>query len=166
LSRDGWYAGAGRRASRYDFPHHPRRESPIQPAPEDFENLLRFRVTLRRFQRWSEDQAAAAGLTPTQHQLLVAIKGHPGPQPPAIREIAEYLMLQSHSAVGLVDRAEAAGVVRREPDADDGRVVRVRLTGIGDHLVIDLTKAHLAELYKLADALNGLLPDEHGRPAN
>jgi hypothetical protein len=65
--------------------------------------------------------------------------------------------------VGLVDRAEAAGVVRREPDPDDGRVVRVRLTGIGDHLVTELTKAHLAELYKLADALNGLLPDQHRR---
>ncbi len=115
--------------------------------------------------RWSEDQAAAAGLTPAQHQLLVAIKGHPGPEPPAIREIAGYLLLQSHSAVGLVDRAEAAGVVRRQQDSKDARVVRVHLTEKGDRLVTDLTKAHLAELHKLAEALNNLLPGEPALPA-
>jgi DNA-binding MarR family transcriptional regulator len=114
-------------------------------------------VTLRRFLRWSEDQAAEAGLTPAQHQLLVAIKGHPGPEPPAIRDIAEYLLLQSHSAVGLVGRAEAAGVVRRQQDAKDARVVRVYLTEEGDRLVENLTAAHLAQLYKLAGALNSLL---------
>jgi len=130
------------------------------PTDEDFQHSLRFRVTLRRFLRWSEEQAAEVGLTPAQHQLLVAIKGHPGPVPPAIREIAEYLLLQSHSAVGLVDRAEAAGVVRRQPDPDDGRVVRVQLTDKGDQLVTGLTKAHLAELHKLAGALNELLPDQ------
>lgn len=118
---------------------------------------MRFRVTLRRFLRWSEDQASAVGLTPAQHQLLVAIKGHPGPRPPAIRELAEYLLLQSHSTVGLVDRAEAAGVVRRQQDDKDGRVVRVYLTEKGERLVENLTTAHLAQLYKLAEALNHLL---------
>ena len=132
-------------------------DGPIQPTREDFENNLRFRVTLRRFLRWSEDQATAAGLTPAQHQLLVAIKGHPGPEPPAIRDLAEYLLLQSHSAVGLVDRAEAAGIVRRQQDEVDGRVVRVHLTERGDHLVRDLTTAHLTELYNLAEALNHML---------
>jgi DNA-binding MarR family transcriptional regulator len=117
-------------------------------------------VTLRGFLRWSEDHAHAAGLTSAQHQLLVAIKGHPGPEPPAIRELAEYLQLQSHSAVGLVDRAEAAGVVRRQQDGKDARVVRVHLTGKGDRLVTALTADQLAELYKLAEALNNLLPSQ------
>ncbi len=129
----------------------------IQPTREDFENNLLFRVTLRRFLRWSEDQAAAAGLTPAQHQLLVAIKGHPGPEPPAIRDLAEYLLLQSHSTVGLVDRAEAVGIVRRQQDDKDARVVRVHLTEKGDQLVEALTTAHLAELYNLSKSLNHLL---------
>jgi DNA-binding MarR family transcriptional regulator len=137
---------------------------PIQPTREDFQNNLRFRVTLRRFLRWSEDQAAAAGLTPAQHQLLVAIKGHPGPEAPAIRDIAEYLLLQSHSAVGLIDRAEAAGVVRRRQDEKDARVVRVHLTEKGDRLVEDLTTAHLAELYNLAESLNSLLEATRREP--
>jgi DNA-binding MarR family transcriptional regulator len=129
----------------------------MQPTREDFENNLLFRVTLRRFLRWSEDQAEAAGLTPAQHQLLVAIKGHRGPEPPAIRDLAEYLLLQSHSTVGLVDRAETAGIVRRQHDEKDARVVRVHLTEKGEQLVENLTSAHLAELHNLAVSLNNLL---------
>ena len=113
---------------------------------------------MRRFQRWSEDQASTAGLTHVQHQLLVAIKGHPGSAPPSVGQIADYLLLQSHSAVGLVDRAEAAGFVRRVSDPDDARVARVELTGTGDRLVTGLTEATLAEMHKLAAALNALLP--------
>jgi len=130
----------------------------IQPTQQDFEHLLSFRVALRSFQRWSEGQAAEVGLTHTQHQLLVAIKGHPGDVPPSVREIADYLLLRSHSAVGLVDRAEAAGFVRRRPDTADARVVRIELTERGDRLVTGLTEAHLVEMFKLAEALGNLLP--------
>ena len=113
---------------------------------------------MRRFQRWSEDQASAVNLTHVQHQLLVAIKGHPGGVSPSVGEIADYLLLQSHSAVGLVDRAEAAGFVRRIPDPDDARVARIELTEAGDGLVTGLTETTLAEMHKLAAALNALLP--------
>src|SRR5215469_15885297 len=102
-----------------------------QPGRTDFEKLLQFRVALRQFQRWSEDQAREAGLTHVQHQLLVAIKGHAGPQPPTVGDLAEYMLLRPHSTVELVDRAEAAGLVRRQPDPGDGRLVRVRLTAKG-----------------------------------
>lgn len=114
---------------------------------------------MRRFQRWSEDQASGAGLTHVQHQLLVAIKGHPE-DAPSVGQIADYLLLQSHSAVGLVDRAEAAGLVRRVPDPDDARVARVELTELGDRLVTGLTEITLAEMHKLAAALSALVPDE------
>jgi DNA-binding MarR family transcriptional regulator len=128
-----------------------------QPTTKDFQHLLDFRVSLRMFQRWSQDQAAAVGLTHVQHQLLVAVKGHPGGSPPTMGEIAGYLMLRPHSAVELVDRAEAAGIVRRSADQDDGRVVRVELTSKGDQLVTQLTRAHLAELRKLAATLSELV---------
>ena len=109
------------------------------------------------------------GLTHVQHQLLVAIKGHPGSAPPSVGQIADYLLLQSHSAVGLVDRAEAAGFVRRYTDPDDARVARVELTAVGDRLVTGLTEATLAEMHKLAAALNALAPagrlDRQLRPA-
>ncbi|MGD0241872.1 MAG: MarR family winged helix-turn-helix transcriptional regulator [Streptosporangiaceae bacterium] len=124
---------------------------------QDFERLLEFRVTLRRFQRWSEDQAQAAGLTHVQHQLLVAIKGHHGGRPPAVGDLAGYLLLRPHSTVELVDRAEAAALVERVPDEDDGRVVRVRLTAAGDRVLNKLTRAHLERLHELAAVLDELV---------
>jgi DNA-binding MarR family transcriptional regulator len=124
---------------------------------QDYERLLEFRVTLRRFQRWSEDQAQAEGLTHVQHQLLVAIKGHRGDLPPSVGDLAGYLLLRPHSAVELVDRAEAARLVERTPDGDDGRVVRVRLTDEGDRILQKLTRAHLERLHELATVLDDLV---------
>jgi DNA-binding MarR family transcriptional regulator len=127
---------------------------------QDFEKLLAFRVALRRFQRWSEDQARAAGLTHVQHQLLVAIRGHPGAKPPAIGDLAGYLLLRPHSTVELVDRAQAAGLVQRTPDSADGRVVRVRLTTDGDRILQRLARDHLHQLHDLATVLDELVSED------
>lgn len=126
---------------------------------QDFEHLLAFRTSLRRFQHWSEDQARAAGLTHVQHQLLVAIKGHPGAAPPTVGDLAGYLLLRHHSTVELVDRAESVGLVRRVADGRDARVVRVRLTEKGDRILNELTPAHLIELHSLAAVLDELVAD-------
>ncbi|HLK02668.1 MAG TPA: MarR family winged helix-turn-helix transcriptional regulator [Streptosporangiaceae bacterium] len=136
-----------------------RDPQPVVPqlSQQDFEHLLEFRVTLRQFQRWSEDHARACGLTHVQHQLLVAIKGHPGGEPPTVGDLAGYLLLRPHSTVELVNRAEAAGLVRREPDASDGRVVRVRLTPGGEWIVQKLTREHLERLRELAVILDELV---------
>jgi len=125
-----------------------------QLSREDYENLLAFRTSLRRFLHWSETQARAAGLTPAQHQLMLAVKGHPGVHGPAIGDLAGYLMLRHHSTVELVDRAEAAGVVERWGDDDDGRVTRVRLTAEGEARLASLAQAHLDELRSLAPVLD------------
>lgn len=129
----------------------------------DFERLLEFRVALRRFQRWSEDQAQAAGLTHVQHQLLVAIKGHPGNVAPTMGDLAAYLLLRPHSTVELVNRAETAGLVERTPDQDDGRMVRVRLTESGERILRELTPAHLDRLRELAVVLDELVTRQGGR---
>lgn len=81
-------------------------------------------------------------------------------------QLADYLLLQSHSAVGLVDRAEAAGFVRRRPDPDDARVVRVELTPEGDRLVTELTRITLTEMRRLAIALNNVLILHEEQSAN
>ena len=128
-----------------------------QLTREDFEHLLAFRSSLRRFQRWSEDLARNAGLTHVQHQLLVAVKGHPGGEPPTVGDLAGYLLLRHHSTVELVDRALAAGLVRRNPDGRDARLVRVRLTAKGERILSQLTPAHLVELHSLATILDELV---------
>ncbi len=125
-------------------------------TPEDFQDLLAFRTGLRRFLYWSQTEAKAAGLTPAQHQLLVAIKGHPGGDP-AIGDLAGYLLLRHHSAVELVDRAESAGLVERRADPADGRVTRVRLTPDGEARLRKLAAAHLDELRHLAPVLEQLV---------
>ena len=93
---------------------------PAELQDEDYARLLQFRVDLRRFLHWSEEQAEKAGVTPAQHQLLLAIRGHNGAEGPTIGEIAGYLLLRHHSAVGLVDRAVKAGRSPGPPDRAAG----------------------------------------------
>ena len=119
----------------------------------DYRELLALRTSLRRFLHWSEATAQSAGLTAAQHQLLLAVRGHDGVAPPTVGDLAEHLMLRHHSAVGLVDRAEAAGLVLRRRDADDRRVVHVALTRKGERILESLSVEHLAEIRRL-----GLLP--------
>jgi DNA-binding MarR family transcriptional regulator len=122
----------------------------------DYRRLLQFRISLRRFLHWSEEQAERAGLTPAQHQLLLAIRGHDGGQGPTIGDVAGYLLLRHHSAVGLVDRAERAGLVQRLEDAGDRRVVRLRLTPQGEGLLHQLTSLHIEEMQRLAPRIQEL----------
>jgi DNA-binding MarR family transcriptional regulator len=122
----------------------------------DFEHLLELRTGLRRFLRWSEEQAKAAGLTATKHQLLLAIRGHPEPAGPTIGEIADYLMLRHHSAVELVNRAVKEGLVQRNPDPMSRSVVRVTITPAGAAKLDALAEAHLEELAHLAPTMRTL----------
>ena len=118
----------------------------MHPHDADYQALLQLRTGLRRFLRWSERQAEAAGLTAAQHQLLLAIRGHQDPQGPTISDVAAYLMLRHHSVVGLVDRAAQAGLVERHVDAADHRAVRLALTPAGARRLATLAAAHIDEL--------------------
>lgn len=128
---------------------------------QDYADLLEFRSTLRRFEQWSEEQARAAGLTPAQHQLLLAIKGHTDRRGPTIRDLADWLVSRHHSVVGLVDRAAAAGLVERLPDQSDGRLVRVRLTRLGHRRIAGLSAVHLQQLRSLAPLFDRLATEQH-----
>jgi DNA-binding MarR family transcriptional regulator len=119
--------------------------------------LLAFRVALRAFLHWSEQQAAEVGLTSAQHQLLVAIRGHPSKGDPSIGDVAGHLFVRHHSAVGLVERTAALGLIERYRDPDDQRVVRLRLTALGRERVDALAAAHLEELRRLAPLLDALV---------
>jgi DNA-binding MarR family transcriptional regulator len=120
-------------------------------SDEDYRAILAFRDQLRSFLVWSEQRARAAGLTPAQHQLLLAVRGHPAPRAPTIGELAAHLLLRHHSVVGLVDRAQAAGLVERRSDPHDRRIVRIALTPAGEQALAELTAEHLRELSVLAE---------------
>src|SRR5438309_1099215 len=98
-------------------------------ADGQYAKLLSFRTGLRRFLRWSEEQAATVGLTSAQHQLLLAIRGHQDSRGPSVGELADYLCTRHHSAVQLIDRTEQLGLITRgRGDSEDRRVVRLALT--------------------------------------
>jgi DNA-binding MarR family transcriptional regulator len=118
----------------------------------DYQQLLAFRDSLRRFVRWSEQNALEAGITPAQHQLLLAIRGHAGAAP-TIGDVADHLLLRHHSVVGLVDRAVLAGLVERRLDPKDHRLVRLRLTTGGTRRLAALAATHLDELNRLGPVL-------------
>ena len=124
---------------------------------KQWRTLLSFRIALRGFLHWSEAQAATVGLTAAQHQLLVAIRGHPGKDDPTITDVAGYLFVRHHSAIGLVERAEALGLVQRYRDPEDQRLVRLMLTAVGQERVDALAPAHLEELKRLAPLLDALV---------
>lgn len=120
-----------------------------RPTARDYEELLGFRTALRRFLRWSEDAARAVGLTPAQHQLLLAIKGHPGKAAPTVGQLSDYLVSKHHSVVELIDRAVEAGLVERRRDTDDHRIVHLLLTPLGEERIEELSRLHLEELRNL-----------------
>ena len=126
-------------------------------AEDQWRTLQSFRVALKRYLDWSEDQAASVGLTAAQYQLLITIRGHAGNGDPTITDVARALFIRHHSAVGLVDRAVATGLVERYRDEADQRLVRLALTPIGHDRVNGLAPAHLEELRRLAPLLDALV---------
>jgi DNA-binding MarR family transcriptional regulator len=127
-----------------------------QITDADYQRLLELRTGIRRFLHWSEEQALAAGLTAMQHQLLLAIRGHAERRGPTIGQVADALLVRHHSAVGLADRAEAAGLVQRRVDPDDHRVVRLSLTALGRRRLRRLSALHLEELDRLGPQLRAV----------
>jgi len=127
-----------------------------EPTDDDYRRLLELRTGLRRFLRWSERQARAAGVTPAQHQLLLAVRGHDDPRGPTVGDVAGYLLLRHHSAVGLIDRAEVAGLVERAQDAANLSVVRLRLTDEGSRKLEALSELHLEELAHLGPTMHAM----------
>ncbi len=123
-------------------------------SDEDYWRLLEFRTAIRKFLKYSKTQAAKLGLTPTQHQLLLAIRGYRRAGGPTIGDIAESLLIKHHSAVELVDRAEGAGLVKRKQDPVDQRVVRLSLTRSGASKLERISTANLAEVGRLSPEFN------------
>ena len=133
-------------------------KAPRRPiAKAQYELLAALRYALLRFLHFSQAAAEAAGLTPQQHQALLALKGAPGRDHLAVGELAARLYLRHHSAVELVDRLAARRLVRRSPGAADRRRVEIRLTARGETLIRRLSAAHLAELREHGPELHRLL---------
>ncbi|MCZ7666824.1 MAG: MarR family transcriptional regulator [Chloroflexi bacterium] len=128
---------------------------PINKA--EYEMLANFRYALRQFMRFSETAVRAGGITPQQHQALLAIAGFPGREQVTMGELAERLQIRHHSAVGLVDRLVLQNLVVRESGEVDRREVYISLTPQGNGILAQLSATHREELRRIGPQLNLLL---------
>jgi len=117
----------------------------------EYQMLAMFRRALRSFLHFSEEAAKAAGITPAQHQLMLAIRGTENGEAPTIGDVAGWMKLRHHSTVELVDRAEAAGLVRRIQDEEDQRRQRLVLTSEGQSKLAALSALHREELRRFRE---------------
>jgi DNA-binding MarR family transcriptional regulator len=117
------------------------------------ERQSQFRYALRRFLRFGEDAARQAGVTAVQYHLLLHTQAFPGREWASIGELAERLQTQPHGVVALVTRCEEAGLVRRQDNPDDGRLVEVHLTDKGRRCLDLLAAQHQNQLAELATVI-------------
>jgi DNA-binding MarR family transcriptional regulator len=115
-------------------------------SDDDYRDLARFRKSLRLYERTADQVARQVGITPAQHQLLVAIRSADGAVAPSISWLADELQLEAHSVTGLVQRAEQAGLVTAKQGGGDARVRSVVLSPKGRAVLDRLFGSHGGEL--------------------
>lgn len=124
----------------------------------EYQTLAAFRHSLRQFLAFSEASARSAGLTPQQHQAILAIRAA-GSGGVSISHVASQLVIRHHTAVELVDRLIKAGIVEKTGASDDRRKVVLTLTPKAGKILEDLSAAHIRELRLLNPRLKGLLDE-------
>lgn len=122
----------------------------------DYTALAEFRHTIRRFLAFSEAHAARVGLTPQQHQALLAIRAA-DPDQATVGHVAEQLVLKPHSATGLIDRLAVLGLITRETAPNDRRRALLRLTEKALAILEELSAAHREEIQRLRPTLSDIL---------
>ncbi len=128
----------------------------VRLTARDYRALAQFRHALRQFLTFSEAAAAKAGLTPAQHQALLAIKGMPVSKV-SVGDLAWWLEVRHHSCVGLVERLVVQGLVMKHSDPKDRRRVFLTLTAKAERKLMALSVVHRDELRRRAGALRTLL---------
>ncbi|HEX7891342.1 MAG TPA: MarR family transcriptional regulator [Ramlibacter sp.] len=128
------------------------RTRPLDKA--GLERQSRFRYELRKFLRFGEEASRSAGVTAVQHHLMLHTQGFPGREWASVGELAERLQTAPHGVVALVSRCEEAGLVRRQANAGDGRLVEVHLTAKGRRIMEKLAAQHHAQLGGLAAVID------------
>ena len=125
----------------------------------DYKLLARFRHALREFVHFSEEASRAAGIPPHQHQAMLAIAGTAEIGRVTVGKLAEQLQIKHQSAVGLVNRMESRGLVKKTHDPIDKRQVFLGLTAAGGRLLKSLSAAHKAEIARISPVLKTILND-------
>lgn len=134
----------------------------VGKAQSSLKSLAEFRFQMRKFLNFSEIASERCGIPAQQYQLMQVISAIPEDHQASITYLAERMILRHNSTVELVDRAERAGLVRRESDPKDMRRSLVQLTPQGEEIVERLVAEHLRELAPLCDVLIHALRELQG----
>lgn len=143
------------------------KEKPPKPLNDvEYTALAEFRHHIRKYLRFMEEKARAAGQSPQHYQLILAIKGLPRDANPTISALAERMQLNHNSMVELVDRCERRGLLRRARSGSDRRQVELQITGEGESMLRTLASAGREQLRAtgpiLAQAIQHLISHEGG----
>ena len=131
----------------------PSRVSTVRAERQLLEVLAEFRHQLRAFLQFSESAAEQVRLHPQQHQLLLQVAGAPQGVAVNIAYAARRLGLHHNSAVELVNRSAAQGLLVRASDPEDRRRVTLEITAKAARILKGLSKSHARELRELAPVL-------------
>jgi DNA-binding MarR family transcriptional regulator len=134
----------------------------VGKAQSSLKSLAEFRFQMRKFLNFSEMASERCGIPAQQYQLMQVIAAMPEGQQASITYLSERMILRHNSTVELVDRAERAGLVRRESDPRDMRRSLVQLTPQGSEVLERLVAEHLRELAPLCEVLIHALRELQG----
>jgi len=147
------FAAAGRVVQPGAMAELRRAERRYQLSTRDYTRLAAFRHALRKFLRFSEDAAAAVGLTGQHYQAMLVVRGCPDGERVTINDLAQQLLIKHNSAVELVDRLAELDLMARETSPSDRRKVELRLTARGRNVLAKLAAVHRAELQRVGPEL-------------
>jgi DNA-binding MarR family transcriptional regulator len=122
-------------------------------STEDYARLAAFRYALRKFLRFSEEAAAASGITGQHYQAMLILRACPEERRTTIADLAQQLLIKHNSAVELVDRLVQQDLVMREASSADRRKVELSLTGRGRQVLAQLAAVHRRELRRIGPIL-------------
>ncbi len=128
----------------------------------DYERLASFRYALRRFLHFSEIETGRLGLTGQQYQAMLVVRSRPERAPVTIADLAREMLTRHNSAVGLVDRLVAHGLIARARISDDRRKVRLRLTSAGERVLARLATVHRQKLRRIGPDIYRILGELTG----
>jgi DNA-binding MarR family transcriptional regulator len=108
----------------------------------------------RYFERDLAETFGAFGIRGGEFDVLATLRRTGGPSGLPASELASRCMLSTAAMTNRLDGLEGRGLVRREADGADRRVVRISLTPAGEALIDEAFPRHAANQQEMVDGLS------------
>jgi DNA-binding MarR family transcriptional regulator len=122
-------------------------------ASVNHEALLSLVRTSSLMQKLSDRFFSRFGLTDVQFNILMILKEH-GSAGLSQQQLSEHLIVTKSNVVGLIDRLERSGYVKRMSHPSDRRFNQIVLTPMGRKLELKIEESYFTEVDKMMNALS------------